>query len=119
VIKDTTGIILLGLTVRHWNHRVHLPLGVAAGHLRSLREQGTVVLVHLIHREMENDSMMFGTSLTMHLTTFKHHAYQMPSLIRHRMTLMLDRWAKAICEDDRQPHGWGGRASTDGLAACR
>ncbi|AVL27183.1 hypothetical protein FJD32_002940 [Shewanella sp. LC6] len=53
-------------------------LGVAIGHLRSLRERGMVVHVHLIHKEMENVSMMYGTSLTMHFTTFSHPAYQRP-----------------------------------------
>jgi hypothetical protein len=57
---------------------VHLPLGVAAGHLSSLRERGMVVHVHQTHWEMGNVSMMFGTSLTMHFTTFRHPAYQMP-----------------------------------------
>ncbi|EGM68846.1 hypothetical protein [Shewanella sp. HN-41] len=48
----------MGLTAKTMATEVHYPLGVAAGHLRSLRERGMVVLVYLIHREMENVSMM-------------------------------------------------------------
>jgi len=62
----------------HKSEGVHPPLGVAAGHLRSLRERSMVVHVHLIHSEMENVSMMYRTSLTMHFTTFRHPGYQMP-----------------------------------------
>jgi len=43
----------------HKSEGVHPPLGVAAGHLRSLRERSMVVHVHLIHSEMENVSMMY------------------------------------------------------------
>ncbi|MCK7628882.1 hypothetical protein MZ018_08125 [Shewanella sp. JNE10-2] len=52
--KDGTGITLLGLTANADITEVYPPLGVAAGHLRSLRERGMVVLVHQTHREMGN-----------------------------------------------------------------
>jgi len=44
--KNWTGITLLGLTADTEITEVHPPLGVAARHLCSLREQGMVVLVH-------------------------------------------------------------------------
>ncbi|MBI1675346.1 hypothetical protein [Shewanella sp. DW31] len=42
----------LGIAANTTATEVHYPLGVAAGHLRSLCDRGMVVLVHQTHREM-------------------------------------------------------------------